>query len=69
MRSIFLDYYIGSLLLLKGKDEIFEALFCEPVYGHNGDERPEYIVLDGQQRLTALLKLTAGVFAWMYLTY
>ncbi len=54
MRSIFLDYYIGSLLLWKGKEENFAALSCEPMYGHQGQERREYIVLDGQQRLTAL---------------
>jgi hypothetical protein len=54
MRSIFLDYYIGSLLLWKGKQENFSALSCEAVYGFDGDGRPEYIVLDGQQRLTAL---------------
>ena len=54
MRSIFLDYYIGSLLLWKGKQENFDALSCESVYGFNGDSRSEYIVLDGQQRLTAL---------------
>ncbi|MBK8174841.1 MAG: DUF262 domain-containing protein [Rhodospirillales bacterium] len=54
MRSIFLDYYIGSLLLWKGKKESFEALSCEDIYGFNGQGRPEYIVLDGQQRLTAL---------------
>src|SRR3954469_3881132 len=55
VRSIFLDYYIGSLLLWKGKPENFEALACEPIYGFQGtaDER-EHIVLDGQQRLTAL---------------
>src|SRR3712207_2016615 len=29
MRSIFLDYYIGSLLLWKGKKESFDALSCE----------------------------------------
>jgi uncharacterized protein with ParB-like and HNH nuclease domain len=34
MRSIFLDYYIGSLLLWKGKKENFDALSCEPVYGY-----------------------------------
>src|SRR6266567_4520026 len=33
MRSIFLDYYIGSLLLWKGKSENFGALACEPIYG------------------------------------
>lgn len=54
MRSIFLDYYIGSLLLWKGKPENFAALSCEAVYGYQGSERPEYIVLDGQQRLTAI---------------
>lgn len=54
MRSIFLDYYIGSLLLWKGKPENFEALSCEAIYGHKGSEKPEYIVLDGQQRLTAI---------------
>ena len=54
MRSIFLDYYIGSLLLWKGKDENFDALSCEPIYGYNLGGRPEYIVLDGQQRLTAM---------------
>jgi hypothetical protein len=55
MRSIFLDYYIGSLLLWKGKKENFEALACEPVYGHpSGSTSAEHIVLDGQQRLTAM---------------
>ena len=33
MRSIFLDYCIGSLLLWKGKKENFDALSCEAVYG------------------------------------
>jgi hypothetical protein len=64
MRSIFLDYYIGSLLLWKGNKRNFEALSCEIVYGFNdttgqiswdyGRGHPEYIVLDGQQRLTAM---------------
>ena len=54
VRSIFLDYYIGSLLLWKGKKENFDALSCEPIYGYSGADRPEYIVLDGQQRLTAM---------------
>lgn len=54
MRSIFLDYYIGSLLLWRGKKENFAALSCEPVYGYGGSAAPEYIVLDGQQRLTAM---------------
>lgn len=54
MRSIFLDYYIGSLLLWKGKKENFEALSCEAVFGHDRDKNPQHIVLDGQQRLTAM---------------
>jgi hypothetical protein len=54
MRSIFLDYYIGSLLLWKSKKENFEALACQPIYGYAGDGRPDHIVLDGQQRLTAM---------------
>lgn len=55
MRSIFLDYYIGSLLLWKGKKENFNALACESIYAfRNGDGSPEHIVLDGQQRLTAM---------------
>jgi len=54
MRSIFSDYYIGSLLLWKGKQENFDALSCESVYGFEGPASPEHIVLDGQQRLTAM---------------
>ena len=54
MRSIFLDYYIGSLLLWKGKKTNFEDLACEEIYGYEGEGNPDYIVLDGQQRLTAL---------------
>lgn len=54
MRSIFLDYYIGSLLLWKGKKENIAALSCEPIYGYVGNGNPEHIVLDGQQRLTAI---------------
>jgi len=64
MRSIFLDYYIGSLLIWKGKKDNFDALSCEVVYGFDNTTgqkpwnyekgNPEYIVLDGQQRLTAL---------------
>ena len=50
LRSIFLDYYIGSLLLWKGKSENFKALSCEPIYGAKVEATPEYIVLDGQQR-------------------
>ena len=54
MRSIFLDYYIGSLLLWGGKKENFDSLACEPIYGYEGEGEPQFIVLDGQQRLTAM---------------
>lgn len=54
VRSIFLDYYIGSLLLWKGKSESLAALACEPIYGYDGGADPTHIVLDGQQRLTAM---------------
>ena len=54
MRSIFRDYYIGSLLLWKGKKENFEALSCEPIYAFEGGDGRTDIVLDGQQRLTAM---------------
>lgn len=54
IRSVFLDYYIGSLLLWTGKKENYAALSCEPIYGYKGSSKPEYIVLDGQQRLTAM---------------
>ena len=54
MRSIFLDYYIGSLLLWKGTESNFDALACEPIYGYDGTGTREHIVLDGQQRLTAM---------------
>lgn len=52
-RSIFLEYYVGSLLLWKGKPENFDRLACEPLHGQ-ARSNAEYIVLDGQQRLTAI---------------
>ena len=60
VRSIFLDYYIGSLLLWKGKNENFDALSCEPIYGFSGAARRNSIVLDGQQRLTAMYYAFVG---------
>ena len=54
MRSIFLDYYIGSLLLWKGSSESFDALACEAIYGFEDNGDSSHIVLDGQQRLTAM---------------
>jgi len=56
--SIFEDYYIGTLLLWRASKENQEILSCEPIYGFKerfGDKAdPEHIVLDGQQRLSAL---------------
>ena len=52
-RSIFLDYYIGSLLLWKGTQDHYSDLSCTPLYGGSPGSA-EYIVLDGQQRLTAI---------------
>ena len=46
MRSIFRDYYIGSLLLWKGKKENFDALSCEPIYAFEGGDGRTDIVLD-----------------------
>ena len=56
MRSLFLDYYVGSLLLWKGREDTFESLACKPLSGFQDDSqnRPEHIVLDGQQRLSAM---------------
>jgi len=41
MRSIFRDYYIGCLLLWRGTEGNFENLACEPLYGHQGPQRPK----------------------------
>ena len=54
IKSIFMDYYIGTLLLWEGNQKNFEQLMCEPLYAFEGKSEPEYIVLDGQQRLTSL---------------
>ena len=54
VRSIFMDYYIGTLLLWKGSKENFNMLSCEPIYGFKNQSDKEHIVLDGQQRLTAI---------------
>lgn len=54
IRSIFMDYYIGTLLLWKGNKDNFQTLSCEPIYGFKNNMDPQHIVLDGQQRLTAI---------------
>lgn len=52
--SIFMDYYIGTLLLWKASDSNVKILSCEPIKGFSKKVSPEHIVLDGQQRLTAM---------------
>ncbi|MCF7730237.1 MAG: hypothetical protein K9N23_01055 [Akkermansiaceae bacterium] len=48
-------FHDGKLLLLwKGKEDNFDALSCEEIYGFKGEGKREHIVLDGQQRLTAM---------------
>lgn len=55
IRSIFMDYYIGTLLLWKGNTNNYNSLSCQPIYGYEGIKGdPRMIVLDGQQRLTAM---------------
>lgn len=54
IKSIFMDYYIGTILLWKGSKENYKMLSCEPIYAFNGNISPQHIVLDGQQRLTAI---------------
>jgi len=34
--------------------DAIDALSCESIYGYSGTGHPAYIVLDGQQRLTAM---------------
>jgi len=58
LKSIFEDYYIGTLLLWRASRENQKILSCEPIYGFKeifGEKADtEHIVLDGQQRLSAL---------------
>lgn len=54
MASIFMDYYIGTLLLWKASNQNVKVLSCEGIKGYKGTLQPEHIVLDGQQRLTAM---------------
>jgi len=54
MKSIFQDYYIGTILLWEVKDSNTETLACEPIRGNEVKGEAKYIVLDGQQRLTAM---------------
>lgn len=56
IKSIFSNYYIGNLLLWKNISNNKELLGCNDIWGYNDAKcaDTEYIVLDGQQRLTSL---------------
>ena len=54
IKSIFMDYYIGTLLLWEGNKENYKRLGCANLYAFTKEADAEYIVLDGQQRLSAL---------------
>lgn len=54
IKSIFSDYYIGTLLLWEGNKETYIKMGCASLYAYKEEGDPEYIVLDGQQRLSAL---------------
>lgn len=54
IKSIFEDYYIGTLLLWKASRENVDYLSCAPIYGAKDGTKYDHIVLDGQQRLSAL---------------
>ena len=54
IKSIFQDYYIGTLLFWEVKDDNTKTLACEPIRGNKMQGQENHIVLDGQQRLTAM---------------
>lgn len=54
IKSIFEDYYIGTLLLWKASRDSVEYLSCKPIHGAKDGTKFDHIVLDGQQRLSAL---------------
>lgn len=53
LESVFNDYYVGSFLLWEAPD--ISSLMIEPIQGVHTEHPVEYIILDGQQRMTALL--------------
>ncbi|HPD32250.1 MAG TPA: DUF262 domain-containing protein [Phycisphaerae bacterium] len=57
LRSVLRGYYIGALLLLRSdpQEPPFAPVFLRGAKPAHRDPRPELLILDGQQRLTALL--------------
>ena len=57
VRSIVRRYFIGSLLLLRcdPADPPFAPIFLRGTKSPYQDPRPEYLILDGQQRLSSLI--------------
>lgn len=56
VKSIFEDYFIGTLLFWRASQKNLESLECLPVDLDKREflKNAQYIVLDGQQRLTAM---------------
>jgi predicted RNA-binding protein len=53
LESVFNDYYVGSFLLWEATED--PNLAVEPIKGvENTEKRVDHIILDGQQRMTAL---------------
>ena len=57
VRSIVRRYFIGSLLLLRcdPANPPFSPIFLRGAKSEYQDPRPEYLILDGQQRLSSLI--------------
>jgi uncharacterized protein with ParB-like and HNH nuclease domain len=62
VRSIVRGYFIGSLLLLRCEknNPPFAPVFLRGAEPNVRDPRPELLVLDGQQRLSALIYALTG---------
>jgi len=52
LESVFNDYYVGSFLLWEASDH--SNLVVEHIKGVHNSQSPDQIILDGQQRMTAL---------------
>jgi len=54
LESIFKDFYIGSLLVWEKREPQIRLQPIEGVKLKDPEERPDFIILDGQQRITSL---------------